>query len=162
MLKPYNQIFPTIKYCLDTDIDQTKFLPKRAHPTDAGFDIWITKLIKVDATGLYCYDTSISFIIPVGWMLEVVPRSSFTGCGYIMPNSPAKIDTTYRGKLQIRIRKIDSNVADLVLPICLFQAVPVRQDFAVMEQISQFDFQLADSTDRGQGGFGSTNSGSNK
>ena len=70
-------------------------LPIKAHLSDAGFD-----LIAADrnATDMYVeYDLGFRTEIPLGYYAEIVPRSSISKYDMILCNSPATIDSSYRG-----------------------------------------------------------------
>ena len=97
--------------------------------------------------------------IPEGYKMCIAPRSSFTQKGWIMQNSPAQIDSDYRGEWMIKFE-------GLVVPI---KTIPSIKKFPYkigdrvaqiwLERVEEFQFkevQELSNTERGEGGFGST------
>lgn len=89
--------------------------------------------------------------IPNGYKGVIVPRSSITKTTWIMQNSPAQIDSDYRGEWMIKLKNIDITdspykVGDRVAQI-FFEKI-VDYEFEEVEELVE--------TERGQGGFGST------
>src|SRR6056297_2596838 len=79
-------------------------IPGYAHEGDAGMDIFaINKEVSEDFIE---YKTGLSFEIPECYFMLVFPRSSVSKKDMIMANSVAVIDSSYRGELKIRFKKI--------------------------------------------------------
>jgi dUTP pyrophosphatase len=84
---------------LDPDLP----LPTKAHPADAGLDLYA----RVDAHlpargGRVLVPTGIAVAIPNGHMGMVVPRSGLAlKHGISLVNTPGIIDAAYRGELQV-------------------------------------------------------------
>ena len=81
---------------LDSDLP----LPARAHPDDAGLDLYA----RVDAVlpangGRVLVPTGVAVAIPRGYMGMVVPRSGLAlKHGISLVNTPGIIDAAYRGE----------------------------------------------------------------
>jgi len=104
--------------------------------------------------------------IPEGYKGCVVPRSSFTQKGWIMQNSPAQIDSDYRGEWMLKFQAISDDAKtslDGHLVDVLFPDFPYK----VGDRVAQIYFEKVlnpelvvvhslDETTRGEGGFGST------
>lgn len=129
-------------------------LPKRAHPTDAGADLfaWFednTQEIDIYPNEQKLIDTGIAVKIPQGFAAFVYNRSSQGKKGITIPHSVGVIDTDYRGTIKVLLKNISEDpykitvgdrVAQLVIqPIEIVNFVDVWND-----------------TNRGTGGFGST------
>jgi dUTP pyrophosphatase len=129
------------------------FIPTRASDDEVGFDLTIHSVSKKidDYTSLY--DTHISVEPPKGYYFEVVPRSSLSKLGYILSNSIGIIDPSYRGSIKIALTKINPEVKNIELPNKRFQLIP-RKFISNIFTTSIVD-ELSE-TDRGDGGFGST------
>jgi len=84
--------------------------------------------------------------------LEVVPRSSLSKTGWMLANSVGIIDPSYRGNIMVAVIKVDPNAQPLTLPFRGFQLV-VRKQF----HVDMVNADELDETNRGHGGFGSTN-----
>ena len=101
------------------------------------------------------YDTGIIVCPDFGYYTKIIPRSSIIKTGYILTNSIGIIDGSYRGHLMICLTKIDDSLPDLKLPLKCCQLVLDRSLHYTTEEVLNLD-ELG-STDRGTGGFGSTN-----
>ena len=126
-------------------------IPKKAHRDDTGYDLWIINKGKERENGVVMYGTGLAVEPPTGWYFEIVPRSSIIKTGYIQANGVGVVDTGYRGELFVPLKKIDEASPDIELPKKIAQLV--------LRPINTCDFIEVDSlcdTERGEGGFGST------
>lgn len=104
--------------------------------------------------------------IPQGYKGVIVPRSSFTQKGWVMQNSPAQIDSDYRGEWMIKFQAIPSNtnnISSFGRYYFEYNNFPykagdrVAQIFFEKELEVQFEeVEELSNTVRGTGGFGST------
>jgi dUTP pyrophosphatase len=127
------------------------FLPVKAHPTDAGFDLAIPTEYRLGPHEHGRIDFEIAIEIPPGWYGQIFGRSSVFHRGLSI--HPGVIDADYRGSVQILIAnqlptlqvfsRGDRLAQLLVLPV---PAVTITQ--VSPEMLSQ--------TMRGSGGLGST------
>lgn len=124
----------------------------KAHPSDIGFDLVAISKVKDLGEHTTMYDTGIAICPPAGYYTEIVPRSSIAKTGYILSNSIGLIDPNYRGTLKICLTKIDQTKPDLQVPFKLAQLVIHKS-----HDIDIIKVQELTNTDRGEGGFGSTN-----
>jgi dUTP pyrophosphatase len=142
-------------------------IPQKAHITDAGYDLWVTHVIKINHDVTY-FGTGIKMQLPVGYWAAIVGRSSLPGLGsgISLANCVGVIDNDYRGELIVAIRGVnwttwgnnDEERAILTpglakLPAKVAQLVPVRGEVFDVEVIEPEDLS---STERNEGGFGST------
>lgn len=127
-------------------------VPTRAGPEEIGYDLTIISKNKVINSTTIMYDTGISVKPPEGFYTEIVPRSSLTKTGWIMANSIGIIDPTYRGTLKIVMTKVCPESNELSLPFVKFQLI-VRKMYIPDVIVVNENFN---STERGNGGFGST------
>jgi len=137
--------------------------PKKAHETDACFDVYIAEIERI-AKGLVVVNLGFSTEIPEGWKGIVVPRSSLTKTNWVIQNSPAQIDSDYRGVWMLKMRCIPSYINSQMKPPTLYyESFP----YQVGERIGQIYFEKVNDvvllsveetteTVRGTGGFGST------
>lgn len=80
-------------------------IPKKESDNAVCRDVIIHDIIQTDqefATVKLGFATE----IPIGYKGCIVPRSSFTQKGWIMQNSPAQIDSDYRGEWMIKFEAI--------------------------------------------------------
>jgi dUTP pyrophosphatase len=132
---------------LDTELP----LPARAHPDDAGLDLYA----RSDATlvcngGRALVPTGVAVAIPRGCMGMVVPRSGLAlKHGVSLVNTPGIIDAAYRGELQVIMVNHDSTNdyvvrrGDRIAQLIVQAVMPV--EWSVVDAL--------DDNDRG-GGFG--------
>ena len=138
-------------------------VPKYAHPTDSGFDLYTCEDLVLDPKCTGIAKTGLAFELPEGWGIMLRNRSGITvkGCpAIVLPHNHKTVPVTvfigtldedYRGEVGIMVRN-DSEQSILI---------PAGTKLAqgVLEKINQATFTLVDElseTTRGQGGFGST------
>ena len=125
-------------------------LPKRAHPTDAGADLFSTDTFSLLPGEFRLVGTGVGVKIPVGYGGFILNRSSQRAIG-ITSLGTGLIDSDYRGELKVflfnqgdteyKVEAGETKIAQLVLiPVVLPVFVDSWNDTA-----------------RGNGGFGSTN-----
>ena len=159
-------------------LTENAVLPTRAHTKDTGYDITFTGVNKIVDDVIF-FSTGLSIEPPSGYYFEIVPRSSISKLPLSMANETAIIDEPYRGEVLIPVRvhhnmedfsgfgtryaqgivsmfgsrpQTMSAVADQIMmnKPRLFQAILRKRnscDF-VIDEVSE--------TERGEGGFGST------
>lgn len=145
-------------------LDSNAVIPTYAKHGDAGMDLTATSK-WYDESGNVCYGTQLAFEIPNGFAGFLFPRSSNTKKDLILGNSVGVIDSGYRGEVVLKFKAIDTqylqdgkltflkrdfmkeyNIGDRIGQIVI---MPVPQiEFNVVDELS--------TTDRGVGGFGST------
>ena len=133
--------------------DETVKLPTYSKQGDACMDVYVHSIEEKDDRVVY--HTGLHFKLPEDYEMEIRPRSSNTKTMAIMQNSPGTLDEGYTGELMIVHRAIDApfipvveyNVGDRVAQMII---IPYPQiNFVEVEELSD--------TERGEGGFGSTN-----
>lgn len=78
-------------------------VPKKAHATDAGFDLVATSRV-FDAEGNVTYGTGLAFEIPEGYVGLVFPRSSICRKDLSLSNAVGVIDSHYRGEVKAKFK----------------------------------------------------------
>lgn len=127
-------------------------IPRIATDGSACFDLSVSEDIIITNGRLVRAHTGLSVEIPEGYCLEIYPRSGIAGKGVIIPNSPAIIDSDYRGELIINLYGLFVNkimafgVGSRIAQAKLVKLVPTS--IKVVSHLSD--------TSRGEGGFGST------
>ena len=134
-------------------------LPSYGSEHASGFDLraWVTDedVIKINPGERMLIDTGISVEIPVGYEIQVRPRSGLAlKRGISIVNTPGTIDADYRGKIGIILINHGSEVFEVKNGDRIAQAVmaPVC-DASMVELINTDEFS---ETKRGAGGFGHT------
>lgn len=144
-------------------LDSNAVIPTYAKHGDAGMDLTATSK-WYDEHGNVCYGTGLAFEIPNGFAGFLFPRSSNTKKDLILGNSVGVIDSGYRGEVVLKFKP--SNVYSSIL-----EGVSLRREYPesynigdrvgqiVIMPVPQIEFNVVDelsTTDRGVGGFGST------
>jgi dUTP pyrophosphatase len=132
-------------------IDDEAMIPTRAYDSDIGYDLTATKVWKKIGEKTTVYDTGIAIQPPPGYYTEIIPRSSISKSGYILSNSIGIIDPDYTGSLKIAVTRIDESLPELTCPFTRFQLILRKAEHFSLQQVQFFK-----TTDRGSGGFGST------
>lgn len=137
--------------------DETVKLPIYAKDGDACMDVYVHS-IEHKEDGRVVYHTGLHFAIPEDYEMEIRPRSSMTKTISIMQNSPGTLDEGYRGELMIVHRDINNPyqaLPDYKVGDRCAQILVRRRERIVWKEVKTLN-ELGE-TDRGQGGFGSTN-----
>jgi dUTP pyrophosphatase len=152
-----------------------KLNPKAVTPTyakdgDAGLDLTATAMFM--GTNYIQYDTGIAVEIPEGYVGLVFPRSSITkmAAGVSLKNSVGIIDSGYRGEIILRFdvpsesHKCDAETFRYITKDGFQEELKIPQPgerigqliILPYPQIQLEEVEELSSTDRGEGGFGST------
>jgi dUTP pyrophosphatase len=128
-------------------------IPTRAHPGDAGLDLYSTEIAHLGPGERWSVGTGIALEVPEGHAGLVLPRSGLAReHGIALVNAPGLIDAGYRGEVRVLLLNTDpaetvrieagARIAQLVVtPVAIAAPVEVTE--------------LSDSA-RGEGGFGSS------
>ena len=106
-------------------------------------------------------DSTIPLLVPCGYYLY--PRSSIVKTPFRLSNSVGIIDSGYRGEIMAVVDNIDSANNDMKACICKYMT-PMTRMFQICSptlepffvEIVETEEALGSSTERGNGGFGST------
>jgi dUTP pyrophosphatase len=131
-------------------LDSNAVLPTYAKHGDAGMDLTATSK-SYDSHANVCYGTGLAFEIPHGYVGLLFPRSSNTKKDLILGNSVGVIDSGYRGEVVLKFKMLIGSDGDYEIGDRIGQII--------IMPYPQVEFNLVDelsTTDRGVGGFGST------
>jgi dUTP pyrophosphatase len=126
-------------------------IPSYSKSGDAGMDLTAVS-IDYDGDTNVVYGTGLSMEIPNGYVGLVFPRSSNSKKDLYLTNHVGVIDSGYRGEIMLKFRKTKEvipryyEVGDRVGQIIILPYPTIK--FVESEELS--------STERGEGGFGST------
>jgi dUTP pyrophosphatase len=130
-------------------LDKGAILPTRAHPWDAGLDLY-AKEGGVLRPGYHeVFDTGIHVQIPEGYYGEIRSRSGLMVNHHIVTDGT--IDANYTGSIRVKLFNLSNRaykvqvgdkIAQLVIVPCLLP------ELEIVDHLEE--------TDRGDGGFGST------
>lgn len=115
-------------------------------------DFKLRGYIKLRAFERILFGTGIKVAIPEGFEMQIRPRSGISlKKGLTVLNSPGTIDSDYRGEIGVILYNSTPNLATVELNERICQGV--------MTKVNQWRFDVVDTldeTERGEGGFGST------
>lgn len=129
-------------------------IPCKVRESDVGLDLTIISEHKKLRQNIIMYDTGIKLGIPLGYYVEIVPRSSLSKTGWMMANSVGIIDASYTGNIYVALVRVDPEAEMLKLPFKGFQLILRKQNYVNVEV--QLSSDSLCETSRGEGGFGST------
>lgn len=128
-------------------------LPAYQTAGSAGCDIYSNETLTIEPGQTVIVKTGLKMAVPIGYEVQVRPRSGLSYKTKLrVANSPGTIDSDYRGEVGV----ILDNIGDT--SITFFTGERIAQ-FVLKEvpQIEWEEVESLDETDRGEGGFGSTN-----
>lgn len=128
------------------------FPPSKTRDSDSGFDLHLID-VKKSYGNVTVYGTGISVTPPTGFYFDLVPRSSMIKTGYMLANSVGIIDQGYTGEIMVALIKTDPDAEPLTLPVKMVQLIP-RHWYGLRPVCDTIT-----PSDRGAGGFGSTDVG---
>jgi len=160
-------------------ISDKAVLPSRAHETDSGWDLTVIGVDKIKGDTIF-FKTGLQVKPPSGHYFEVYPRSSISPLPFMLANSAGIIDESYRGELIVAIRVLHSNMGTSserdTYPSGMVNALDARPAsitevanliLGKKPKIAQMilrkrldtgfeEVEELDETERGSGGFGSS------
>lgn len=130
--------------------NDAKYLPKRAHPSDAGADLLAAESLELYPGEQKMIDTGVAVKIPEGYGGFIFNRSSQGKLGIGIPHSVGVIDSDYRGNIKVILKNNSEDIYEItegqtriaqlvIMPVLLVDFIDSWND-----------------TERGNGGFGST------
>ena len=138
-----------------------KIINKSNHPlpsyetiASAGMDIraYITQPVVLKPMQRAIIQTGLYLELPIGTEAQVRPRSGLAiKKGITVLNSPGTIDADYRGEVGVILVNLSNEDFVVENGARIAQLVLAKHDRAQWQQVDQLS-----STDRGEGGFGST------
>ena len=145
-------------------LNENAVIPTYAKHGDAGMDLTATSK-SYDDHGNVVYGTGLAFEIPMGYVGYVFPRSSNAKKDLILSNSVGVIDSGYRGEVIFKFKPLaylaetEHEKYELSIEFPESYEIGDRIGQIIIMPIPHIEFNEVDelsSTDRGTGGFGST------
>lgn len=151
-------------------LNDNAVMPRKAHPTDAGFDLVATSK-RIDEMGNIVYGTGLAFEIPEGHVGLIFPRSSISKTNIVLTNSVGVCDCHFRGEVMAKFKPVNTAHEFITPPLGLVEPYIDMdgdpKDYEVGERIAQLiiipipeiefeEVEELSETDRGTGGYGST------
>jgi len=129
-------------------------LPEHASPGSAGLDLRaaVAEDVVLDPGERTLVPTGLVLELPRGWEGQVRPRSGLAvRYGISLLNSPGTIDSDYRGEVMVVLANLGGESFTIRRGDRIAQLVVSPVSRVVVQEASELG-----STDRGEGGFGST------
>lgn len=139
-----------VKIVLDKDIEVPKYMTEGS----AGMDVKanITKPIEIDTLERVLIPTGIKMEIPMGYEVQVRPRSGLAiKHGITLVNTPGTIDSDYRGEIKIILINLSKEKYTINPGERIGQFVLQKFYKAKFEEVNELS-----KTERENGGFGHT------
>lgn len=129
-------------------------IPTYAHDGDAGCDVYSLEDYTIEPNQTALLPLGFKVAIPMGYELQIRPRSGMSSKTKLrIANSPATIDSSYRGEVGVIIDNISSRPCYIVkgqrIAQMVLNEVPAASFYEV-DDVSKFE------TDRAEKGFGSS------
>ena len=123
------------------------------HATDACCDVVCTSIEKTNDGRIKC-GTGIHVALEDRDSLTIRPNSRITKAGFVIANSPCTVDESYRGEIFIVFRPISDTATPIEIGEVIGQIEIPHHRQASFKTVKTLE-ELG-TTDRGDGGFGST------
>jgi dUTP pyrophosphatase len=138
---------------LITRLDRGLPLPARAHPGDAGADLFAVADTELAPGQRATVPTGVAIALPDGYAAFVHPRSGLAArYGVTIVNAPGTVDAGYRGEIRVTLLNTDSErPVRLRRGDRIAQLVVQRVEYPVFHEVERLPGSA-----RGDGGFGST------
>lgn len=134
-------------------LNEAAKIPSYAYSGDAGMDLRASESLTLQSFERALVPTGLAIALPEGYAGFVLPRSGLAiKHGITVLNTPGLIDSNYRGELKVILQNTDSHepftihVGDRIAQLVVMP-VP-HMSFTPVDALS--------STERGEGGFGSS------
>ena len=135
-------------------------VPSYSKEGDAGLDFTAVEISR-DNVGNITYHTGLAVEIPQGYVGLLFPRSSISKKQQFLTNCVGVIDSGYRGEIMAKFKPV-MGTYDTILE--LFESNEYKVGDRIVQMIilpyPQIEFEEVEElseTERGYGGFGSTN-----
>lgn len=130
-------------------LDPGAKMPKRAHPNDAGLDLFAKENGRIPPCGSASFDTGVHMEIPVGYVGLLTSKSGLMSKEEV--TSRGTIDSDYRGSIQAILfnhshRYVHIKAGQKITQLVIIPIITPEPELA----------DELDETERGCGGFGST------
>lgn len=129
-------------------------LPQQATAGAAGYDLASAEDAILQPMERRLFATGLRIAVPQGYECQLRPRSGLAlKSGVTLPNTPATIDSDYRGEVKVALINLGSEPFAVTRGMRIAQMVFARVERASFETVDELP-----RSERGAGGFGSTGS----
>ena len=130
-------------------------LPRKAHETDAGYDIYAPYDFSLEYEQKVMLGFAVA--IPDGYVGIIVPRSSTGIKGLHISNTVGVIDSGYRGEVMATLDSCEIQIGFRKYPLGFKAGDRILQLLILpIPQLETMEVDELPASDRGEGGYGST------
>jgi dUTP pyrophosphatase len=129
-------------------------IPSAATPGSAGYDLASAEDGDLAPLERRLFRTGFSIAVPAGYECQLRPRSGLAlRHGITLPNTPATIDSDYRGELMVALVNLGTETFRVTRGMRIAQMIVGR-----VERVAFRPVDVLPPSARGTGGFGSSGS----
>ena len=126
--------------------------PAAATAGAAGYDVASADEVELAPGARHLVRTGFAIAVPAGFECQIRPRSGLAlKHGVTLPNTPATIDSDYRGELKVALINLGTEHFRVTRGMRIAQLVFARVESVTFRRAAELG-----ATSRGEGGFGST------
>ena len=127
-------------------------MPTLATPGSAGYDLASAETGVLATLERRLFRTGFAIAVPEGYECQIRPRSGLAlRHGITLPNTPATIDSDYRGELMVALVNLGAEPFEVTRGMRIAQMVVARVERVEFQPVAELP-----PSGRGAGGFGST------
>ena len=140
-------------------LNKDAIIPDYAHKGDAGMDLYSIQDDIIEPLTWKLIPTGLACELPEGTEGQVRSKSGIAlKNGVFVLNTPGTVDENYRGEIGVVLYNLNTKE-----PFVIKKGQKIAQYVInAIEYVDTIEVEQLDSTDRGDGGFGSTGLGKNK
>ena len=140
-------------------LNKDAIIPDYAHKGDAGMDLYSIKDDIIEPLTWKLIPTGLACELPEGTEGQVRSKSGIAlKNGVFVLNTPGTVDENYRGEIGVVLYNLNTKE-----PFVIKKGQKIAQYVInAIEYVDTIEVEELDTTDRGEGGFGSTGLGKNK
>lgn len=140
-------------------LNKAAIIPDYAHKGDAGMDLYSIQDDIIEPLTWKLIPTGLACELPEGTEGQVRSKSGIAlKNGVFVLNTPGTVDENYRGEIGVVLYNLNTKE-----PFVIKKGQKIAQYVInAIEYVDTIEVEQLDSTDRGEGGFGSTGLGKNK
>ena len=140
-------------------LNKDAIIPDYAHKGDAGMDLYSIQDDIIEPLTWKLIPTGLACELPEGTEGQVRSKSGIAlQNGVFVLNTPGTVDENYRGEIGVVLYNLNTKE-----PFVIKKGQKIAQYVInAIEYVDTIEVEQLDSTDRGEGGFGSTGLGKNK
>jgi len=147
----FSSDYPTVSY---RRLTKTAVAPKKAHKTDAAFDLYADEGVDISPGKNALVGTGIALDMSQGLTSHhaaILSRSGLAVDQIFVLNAPGLIDTGYRGEIKIILQNLSDSVYSILPAERIAQIVFIPNYIVYLNEVNELS-----ESDRGEKGFGSS------